>query len=171
MDTSLTESVFARTLEPSAENWRLYGPEILRLEHLCFGQASYTESELERDCTHTNTILAILQDSTAAVADSAAKPATIGYGYALPDEDLPDAAYLSSIAIDPQFQGRGLVGRLLGLLEEQIKLTGRYTYLTLDAAIENGFADSINRHYHERVIESNDHDSQWGRQRYFKIAL
>ncbi len=80
MDTSLTESVFARTLEPSAENWRLYGPEILWLEHLCFGQASYTESELERDCTHTNTILAILQDSTAAVADSAAKPATIGYG-------------------------------------------------------------------------------------------
>lgn len=86
-------------------------------------------------------------------------------------KDDHTTAYIHSTAILPEHRGKKLVGRLIDLLEEELRRKG-FQYVERDAAIENGYADSIERHYGDRIVASYDHvHPKHGPQRFFRIKL
>jgi len=68
------------------------------------------------------------------------------------------------------YQGKGNVGALMKDLEEELRTRG-VKWITRDSAVENGYADKIQKHYGERVVETRERMSPWGKQRHFKIEL
>ena len=143
-----------------SQSWTDIATDVLRIEKACFGELGYSEEIFKKDFSETDTTVILLRDSRSKV---------IGYTYALPKEK-PYTANVESTAIDPEFQGRGLVGKLIGRLEEELIKRG-FKFMERDVAIGNGYADSIQRHYGSRILEWHDHPSDYGPQRFFRIRL
>jgi ribosomal protein S18 acetylase RimI-like enzyme len=81
-----------------------------------------------------------------------------------------DGAYIMNTAISKEWQNRGKVAVLMRRLEEELKSRG-VEYITRDSAVENGYADKIQKYYGDKIIETRDRESPWGLQRYFKIRI
>lgn len=81
-----------------------------------------------------------------------------------------DEAYIMNTAIASKYRGKGNVGKLMDELESELKSRG-VKYLTRHSAVENGYADNVQNHYGDRIVETSERDSPWGVQRYFKIKL
>lgn len=142
------------------QSWALVKNDILRIEKSCFEGKGYSEETFRKDFSETTTTVVLLRDS---------KGRVIGYTYTLP-KGKPYTANVESTAIDPEFQRRGFVGKLIGRLEEELIKRG-FKFIERDAAIGNGYADSIQRHYGDRILEWHDHPSDYGPQRFFRIRL
>ena|SRR2546425_5021244 len=93
-----------------------------------------------------------------------------GFMIAMPDDAVRHALFIEDTLIAKRYRGKGYVGLLGRALDREATRWG-YRYLTRDAAIANGYADAIDRAYAGRVLERRDHPSEYGPQRYFKIAL
>lgn len=152
------------------ESWTQIKDDILGIEGLCFVVGlAYTENLFAADFSQPRATIILLRDPSKKI---------IGYTYALPinadkperEEEKDETAIVDSTAIDPQYQGKGLVGKLIGELEKELIRKG-FRFMERDAAIPNGYADTVQRHYGDRVIESRDHDSKYGPQRFFRIKL
>lgn len=82
-----------------------------------------------------------------------------------------DTAYIANTAIIPTEQHKGYVGLLMREVENELRSRG-VLYLERDAAVENGYADKIQKNYKDRIIEEpSERMSPWGVQRHFKIKL
>ena len=83
-----------------------------------------------------------------------------------------ETAHIMNVAIVPEHQGKGNVGVLMQKMEEALKNRG-VKYLTRDSAVENGYADKIQKHYADRIIKDKVYEqmSPWGIQRHFEIEL
>lgn len=152
---------YIEVLHPSLTQWNAIRDAILRIEQETFGETSYSSAELETEFLSPSAVVVLLRD-----ADT---HQIVGYMNALADDD-PHSMYLSSVALLPTYRGHGSVGPMTTKIEKISREQG-YRFLTTDAVIANGYADAIERHYGHRIVEKYEHESRWGRQRFFKIRL
>ena len=106
----------------------------------------------------------------------------IGYTYAgqedaedrrkdVPREDTGEkTAYVYNTALHSEYQGHHLVGKLMEILEKELKKRG-FEFLERDSAVRNNYAANIKKSYGDRVIYEEPHDSKWGQQIFFRIRL
>lgn len=158
----INSDLYIQTVHPDAAIWEQIKDSIIRIEHQTFAQHSYSAQLLEEECTHPSAIVILLRSSK--------NQEIVGYLSGLTDTDDAESFYLSSVALLEEYRGQGWIGPMTSALETAVHERG-YRYLTTDAVIANGYADSIQRHYGQRIVASHEHDSEWGRQRFFKIRL
>jgi hypothetical protein len=159
-DQELFEEKFGiQRFKPSVSGWHEIKNKILEIEYSAFKEKGYSEAELEEFFVEAKNIIILLKND---------KDEIVGYTLAWPKSK--EEAYIESTAIDETQQNKKLVGRLIGSLEEELKKRG-YKFISRDSIISNGYADKISRFYGKRIIDTYDHDSDWGPQRYFKISL
>jgi len=97
-------------------------------------------------------------------------PTLIGFAVAGPAWTAGRVTLLN-VLIDPEYRGKGLVWPLIAGLERELSARG-VRELDIDARVENGFADNVERRYGARatVIEP-DHPSPYGPQRTIRVTL
>lgn len=150
--------MFSAEIIPSLHKWKIYGEKIFAIESAVFGMDAFTEAALRSDICDRKNILTVLRDDEE----------VIGFAYVLPENE--NCCCLVDIAILGEYQNRGLVGVLMTCLEKRL-IVNEYKYMTQYAMVENGYADSVEKHYGSRIVEMNDHIGEYGRQKYFKILL
>lgn len=157
-------------LKPSLANWELIKDKILFIEKEAFGNGAFGEEEMMTDFLDPKNIVVLLKDDT--------KEEVIGFTYSKPFEpetdDSPalpgETAWIWDTVIQKEYRGRGLLGQMMSVLEVELKKLG-FKYIERNALIANNFAESITKHYKERIIKSYPLDSRWGPQIFFRIKL
>lgn len=133
--------------------WRT---DLLRIEARCFGPMGDSDEKIEEQVKEALFLAVIREGDTA-------------FGYALMDRRWPESAYLSIVAVDPAYQGKGHLGTLLGAVEGELRAVG-YTHLEVDARIST-LAPHLEKHYGERVEAQFEHGSNIGPLRFMRIRL
>ena len=143
-----------------AETWRELGPRMLELERQEWGSRAFSPREMRWQATNRDAVVMTTWDG----------PTLIGFAVAGPAW-TEGRTTLLNVLIDPRYRGRGLVWPLIAELERELLARG-IRELDIDARVDNGFADNIERRYGARatVIEAN-HASPYGPQRTIRIAL
>jgi ribosomal protein S18 acetylase RimI-like enzyme len=147
----------------SARPWNTIKQRIVDLEHECFGQDAFSPSELRLAFNGSHSLAVLLWDGPA--DDSR----LIGYTQAQPGDD-PETYYIANTAIAKSHQGQGLVKLLMDRLYADVRAAGA-RYIERDAAIPNGYADKIVRFHAADVLETLDHDSPYGPQRFIRMRV
>lgn len=140
--------------------WESVRRDVLRIDRFGFGLHAANDSESKAQWEK-----AFL---TAVLRDAADGGKVIGYTMVV--DSWPDTAHIQYSAIAPERRGKGLIGTLMKAVEDELRAIG-IPYLSRDARIENGYADSVEKHYGERVIAKYDHASLLGPLRFFRITL
>jgi len=143
-----------------AATWRELGPRMLELERAEWGPRAFSAREMRWQATNRDAVVMTTWDG----------PSLIGFAVAGPAW-TDGRASLLNVLIDPAYRGKGLVWPLIAAVERRLFAKG-IRELDIDARVENGFADAIERRYRTRaaVIEG-DHASPYGPQRTIRIAL
>ncbi|MFH0800114.1 MAG: GNAT family N-acetyltransferase, partial [Pseudomonadota bacterium] len=124
----------------AGEGWQHVQDDIRAIDRLAFrGQAAEILKSVFAN-----------PENTAVVLRDQRSGRIVGYSYA--SRKSSDTAYIDTTVIHPAHQGQGLVGKLMEKLEEELRRRG-FKYVERDALIENGYADSIKRHYGNRILE------------------
>lgn len=167
--------------DPKRIPWSKVGNDIEAIEIRHFGEGAFSQEQLEEwfgDPRNTAVVLTARQSGK-----------VIGFTFAQPSKDAynlqpefyiqqlgrrgrRDTAYISDTAIHPEHMGKGLVVPMIELLEQALREKG-YRYIERDAAVANGYAAKIAKVYRrdKRILTSSEHDSFFGRQRFFRIKL
>ncbi len=83
----------------------------------------------------------------------------------------PTLANIGLTAIRSEDRGKKLVAELIGRLESELKTRG-VTHITRQARVADGYADAIERHYGDRIVEKAEMPETVGDlKRSFKIML
>jgi len=138
--------------------WARYRSDLLRIEARCFGPNGDSDEDLEQ-LVKESLFLAVIRNG-----DQRA------FGYCLVEKRWPETAYLAVVAIDPAYQDKGHLGKLIDAVETELRACA-YTHFEINARIANGYADKIAKHYGDRVEVSYDHGSGIGPLRFFRIRL
>lgn len=152
-------------------SWEQIREDIMRVEQEAFADTGFSEEELREmiyDAPNGTTI--IQRDLTGRII---AYTSAMAISWDYPERETEDAetAYIESTAIATDYQNHGLVAKLMTALEDELRRKG-FQYVERDARVENGWADSVGRHYAGRIIgEPELHDSDWGPQKHFRISL
>jgi GNAT superfamily N-acetyltransferase len=143
-----------------ATTWRELGPRMLELERQEWGARAFSPREMRWQATNRDAVVVTTWEGKILVGFAVAGPAW-----------TEGRSSLLNVLIDPAYRGRGLVWRLMAGLERELFARG-IREVDIDARVENGFADNVERRYGARaaVIEQ-DHPSPYGRQRTIRIAL
>ena len=133
-----------RAVAFDAAMWRELGPRMLELERQEWGSRAFSEREMRWQATNRDAVVMTSWDG----------PTLIGFAVAGPAW-AEDRASLLNVLIDPAYRGQGLVWPLIAGVERELFARG-IRELDIDARVENGFADNIERRYGARatVIES-----------------
>ncbi len=141
------------------EDWDKYKTGLMEVEIEAFSGTGFSEDLLRNLVQDENNFTFMVKEGDKVV----------GYVNATPHGE--DKAYITSIAVLPSHQGRGIVGTLSSALEQELVRQG-YLRTCEDANDDNGYADKIKRHYGNRVVVYGEpHPSPWGNQRYIEIRL
>ena len=133
---------------------------MLELERAEWGARAFSSREVRRQVSDPSAVVATLWD----------REALIGFAVAGPGWSR-DRASLFNVLIDPGHRGRGLVWPLIAEVERELAARG-FADLDIDARVENGFADAIERRYGSRaLIVEQDHPSPYGPQRTIRVTL
>lgn len=143
--------------------WRAIKDRIAELEHECFGPGAFSPSELRLAFNGRQSLVVLLWEGPLDAGT------LIGYTQAQPGRD-PATYYIANTAIAKSHQGRGLVKLLMDRLYADVRAAGA-RYIERDAAIANGYADKIARAHSGDVLETLDHDSPYGPQRFIRMRL
>lgn len=149
----------------SGENWDSFKSELITLVIECFPEYEFTTQSLEQMFTKTfsNDLIVLLQNKE--------NMNLVGFSVAHINIHKPDVANIELTGVAKEARGHKLVGELLSRLEEELKQRG-VKFLTRGSRINDGYADAIERHYGERVIEKRDSvDGRSNPIRRFKIQL
>ena len=143
-----------------AASWRELGPRMLALERQEWTSRAFSEREMRWQATNRDAVVMTSWDG----------PTLIGFAVAGPAWSEGRVTLLN-VLIDPAYRGQGLVWALIRGLETELSAIG-IRELDIDARVDNGFADNIERRYRGRasVIEP-DHPSPYGPQRTIRISL
>jgi RimJ/RimL family protein N-acetyltransferase len=143
-----------------AATWRELGPRMLELERQEWGSRAFSPREMRWQATNRDAVVMTTWDGSTLVGFAVAGPA-----------GTEGRASLLNVLIDPAYRGRGLVWPLIAAVERELFARG-IRELDIDARVENGFADNVERRYGVRaaVIES-DHPSPYGPQRTIRVTL
>ena len=149
-----------KTIAFDAATWRELGPRMLELERQEWGARAFSQREMRWQATNREAVVVTTWDG----------PSLIGFAVAGPAWSEARASLLN-VLIDPAYRGQGLVWPLIAAVERELIARG-IDELEIDARVENGFADAVERRYGERarVIEG-DHPSPYGPQRTIRVAL
>ena len=147
------------------ENWPQYKEKLVSLVIECFPQHNFKPQVVEQIFTKTylgnNDAIALLKDE--------ALSQLIGFSAAHIFTQSPDTANIAMTGIASEKRGQKLVGILMEKVEEELKKRG-VVYIIRDSRINDGYADSVEKHYQDRIIEKRDGDGN-DPKRYFKIKL
>jgi ribosomal protein S18 acetylase RimI-like enzyme len=91
-------------------------------------------------------------------------------GYTQAEPRAPDTFYIANTAIAKSHQGRGLVKLLMEQLYADVRAAGA-RFLERDVAIANGYADKLTRLHAADVLETYDHVSPYGPQRFIRMRV
>ena len=143
-----------------AARWRELGPRMLQLERQEWGSRAFSPREIRWQATNPDAVVMTTWDGSNLVGFAVAGPAW-----------TKGRASLLNVLIDPAYRGRGLVWPLITAVERELFARG-IRELDIDARVENGFADNVERRYGARaaVIER-DHPSPYGPQRTIRVTL
>jgi ribosomal protein S18 acetylase RimI-like enzyme len=147
----------------AARPWGTIKDRIVELEHECFGDDAFSPSELRRSFNGRQSVVALMWERRSG------GDILIGYTQAQPADD-PATYYIANTAIARSHQGRGLVKLLMDQLYADVRAAGA-RFIERDAAIANGYADKIVRSHAGDVLETFDHDSPYGPQRFIRMRL
>ena len=143
-----------------AATWREVGPRMLELERQEWGPRAFSARDMRWQATNRDAVVMTIWNDSDLIGFAVAGPAwTAG------------RASLLNVLIDPAHRGRGLVWPLIAAVERELFARG-IRELDIDARVENGFADNVERRYGARaaVIEP-DHPSPYGPQRTIRVTL
>ena len=140
--------------------WRERGPRFLELERQEWGSRAFSSREMRWQVTNRDAVVMTTWDG----------PTLIGFAVAGPAWNEGRVTLLN-VLIDPDYRGRGLVWPLIAAVERRLFAQG-IRELDIDARVDNGFANNVERHYGPRakVIEP-DHPSPYGPQRTIRVTL
>lgn len=149
-----------RAIAVDAATWRELGPRMLELERQEWGPRAFSSREMRWQLTNRDAVVMTTWDG----------PALIGFAVAGPAW-TDGRATLLNVLIDPAYRGKGLVWPLIAAVEREL-ITRGIRELEIDARVENGFADAVERHYGARgTVVEQDHPSPYGPQRTIRVAL
>lgn len=151
----------------SKRSWNTIKARVAEIESLCFGVNAYTPEQLQVDFNRRENVSVLLWSDGR--PERYNESLLIGYTQAAATVD-PETWTVDNTAIDPQYQGRGLVAMLMEALYTTLKDRGA-KYITRDAAIENGYADKLSKLHGLLILEQHDHDSKYGRQRFIRMRI
>jgi len=147
-----------RAVAFDAAMWRELGPRMLELERQEWGSRAFSEREMRWQATNRDAVVMTSWDG----------PTLIGFAVAGPPWTKGRASLLN-VLIDPAY--RGLVWPLIAAVERALSARG-IRELEIDARVENGFADAIERRYKTRAtVIAVDHASPYGPQRTIRVDL
>ena len=143
-----------------AATWRELGPRMLELERQEWSSRAFSPREMRWQATNRDAVVMTTWDGSTLVGFAVAGPAW-----------TEGRASLLNVLIDPAYRGQGLVWPLIAAVERELFGRG-IRELDIDARVENGFADNVERRYGARaaVIEG-DHPSPYGPQRTIRVTL
>jgi ribosomal protein S18 acetylase RimI-like enzyme len=147
----------------STRSWKTIAQRISELEHECFGQRAFSAEELRLAFNGPRSLVVLLWHGPSD------RNVLIGYTQAQPGDD-PETYYIANTVIAKSHQRRGLVRLLMERLYADVRSAGA-RYIERDAAIANGYADKIVRSHAGDVLETSDHDSPYGPQRFIRMRL
>lgn len=143
-----------------AATWRELGPRMLELERQEWGARAFSEREMRWQATNRDAVVMTAWDRSTLVGFAVAGP-----------EWREGRASLLNVLIDPAYRGQGLVWPLIAGIERRLAARG-VAELEIDARVENGFADAVERRYGTRAtVVEKDHPSPYGPQRTIRVAL
>ena len=149
-----------RAVAFDAAMWRELGPRMLELERQEWGSRAFSEREMRWQATNRDAVVMTSWDG----------PTLIGFAVAGPPW-TKGCASLLNVLIDPAYRGRGLVWPLIAAVERALSARG-IRELEIDARVEYGFADAIERRYKTRAtVIAVDHASPYGPQRTIRVDL
>ena len=143
-----------------ASTWRELGPRMLELERQEWGERAFSAREMRWQATNRDAVVMTSWDRSTLIGFAVAGPAW-----------TEGRASLLNVLVDPAYRGQGLVWPLIAAVERELLVRG-IRELDIDARVENGFADNVERRYGARaeVIEA-DHPSRYGPQRTLRVTL
>jgi RimJ/RimL family protein N-acetyltransferase len=149
-----------RAIAFDAATWRELGPRMLELERQEWGTRAFSAREMRWQATNRDAVVMTTWDGSTLVGFAVAGPAW-----------TEGRASLLNVLFDPAYRGQGLVWPLIAAVERELFARG-IRELDIDARVENGFADNVERRYGARaaVIEP-DHPSPYGPQRTIRVTL
>jgi ribosomal protein S18 acetylase RimI-like enzyme len=147
----------------STRRWNTIKDRIAELERECFGEDAFSPSELRLAFNGRQSVVVLLWEGP---SDGGR---LIGYTQAQLGDD-PETYYIANTAIARSHQGRGLVKLLMDQLYADVRAAGA-RFIERDAAIANGYADKIVRFHAADVLETFDHDSPYGPQRFIRMRV
>ncbi|HEX8932531.1 MAG TPA: GNAT family N-acetyltransferase [Patescibacteria group bacterium] len=143
-----TPIVSTRIYNPKTLAWAKIRNNILEIEAKAFPQYDPQEKVLATDFTNHNNLVILLRNL---------KGRVIGYAYAEPIGQISpkrkqekDTAYVTSVAIHPRFQGKGLVSNIHRSLERNLKRRG-FAFFEGDV-INEGYIKTLTRVYADRIV-------------------
>ena len=147
----------------STRPWNTFKDRIAELEHEVFGQDAFSPSELRLAFNGRQSVVVLLWEARSG------SDTLIGYTQAQRADD-PATYYIANTAIAKSHQGHGLVKLLMDQLYADVRAAGA-RFIERDAAIANGYADKIVRVHAREVVETFDHDSPFGPQRFIRMRV
>ncbi len=148
----------------SARSWSTIHKRIGEIERECFGEHAFSDEELRVAFNGPRNLVVLLWDDPISGDDL-----LVGYTQAEPAR-VADTYYISNTAIAKSHQRRGLVKLLMERLYADIRAGGAH-FIARDVAIENGYADKIMRLHAADILETFDHDSPYGPQRFIRMRV
>jgi ribosomal protein S18 acetylase RimI-like enzyme len=143
--------------------WKTISRRIAEIERECFGDDAFTPDEL-RSAFNARQHLAVL------LWDSPGSDDGVLVGYTQAEPRAADTYYISNTAIAKSHQGRGLIKLLMEQLYADLRAAGA-VFVERDVAIPNGYADMLARVHARDILETFDHDSQYGPQRFIRMRI
>ncbi len=149
-----------KTISFDAATWRELGPRMLELERQEWGPRAFSPREMRWQATNRDAVVMTTWDG----------PSLIGFAVAGPAWSDARASLLN-VLIDPAYRGQGLVWPLIAAVERELIARG-IDELEIDARVDNGFADAVERRYGTRAkVVEGDHPSPYGPQRTIRVTL
>ncbi len=149
----------------SSRPWSAIKDRIAELERECFGPDAFSPSELWMAFSARRSLVVLLFEERGANDGQT----LIGYTQAQPGDDS-ETYYIANTVIAKSHQGRGLVKILMDRLYADLRAMGA-RFIERDAAIANGYADKIVRFHAADVLETLDHESPYGPQRFIRMRV
>ena len=167
--TSLIENSKAIVYDKDTMTWDILGPSLLSIDQKAFPRTHTKRVDLLQQWLEDsqNTVILLTLD-THVVGFTIARPV----GSIWPERAHELGTYnISLTGVDPEYQGNGLVSKLMYELEQQLKSKGA-EFVERNASVDNGYAGSIERHYGNRIVEQHEpRITHFGNQQFFRIKL
>lgn len=143
--------------------WKTISRRVAEIERECFGEDAFSPEDLHRAFTARQHLAVLLWD-----VPPSEQGLLVGYTQAEPRAG--DTYYISNTAIAKSHQGRGLIKLLMERLYADVRAAGA-RFIERDVAIGNGYADMLVRAHSADILETFDHDSEYGPQRFIRMRV